>query len=301
MRALFDAVLTTAIVVTIVFFVARLAPGDPIELQFHDSVSAASQSTQKDALRKEYALDQSLPTQFGIYLSHLARLDFGVSIAKQKRVTELLRESFPKTLRLALAATLLATLFALTSGLLSVKLSEKRIGKILDQASFLFVTVPSFWLGPLLIQAFSLHWPWLAPNGLLLPSFCVALIAAAYLHQVLTTSLRENLRSDFVRAAYARGASDWQVLLKHILPNSLSEFFPSVALTLGHILGGATVVESIFDWNGMGTLAYEAILSRDYPVIQAVVLVTTVIFVLLNSTAKALNRYYLLRAYGRAA
>ena len=243
----------------------------------------------RDALRHALGLDRPLGVQLMRYLEGLARLDLGQSLHNRRPITELLAERLPATLQLALVALVVTLCLALPLGLVAAA----RRGSIWDRTamgfSLLGVSIPNFWLGPLLILVFSLWLGWFpvsgrdAPGSVVLPALTLGLSLAAILSRMVRSSLLEVLGEDYVRTARAKGLAGRQVMLFHALPNALLPVITVIGLQLGALLGGAVITETIFAWPGIGLLTVEAIQSRDYPVVQACVLVIALSYVLVNT------------------
>ncbi len=272
-------------VVLAVFLLIHLIPGDPVDVMLGESAPAAD----REALRHALGLDRPLGVQLMRYLEGLARLDLGQSLHNRRPITELLAERLPATLQLALVALVVTLCLALPLGLVAAA----RRGSIWDRTamgfSLLGVSIPNFWLGPLLILVFSLWLGWFpvsgrdAPGSVVLPALTLGLSLAAILSRMVRSSLLEVLGEDYVRTARAKGLAGRQVMLFHALPNALLPVITVIGLQLGALLGGAVITETIFAWPGIGLLTVEAIQSRDYPVVQACVLVIALSYVLVNT------------------
>lgn len=275
-------------VAALVFIVLRIIPGDPVELMLGENAG----HLQSENLRKALGLDRPLFSQLIDFFSHLIRGDLGTSIAKKRSVTALLLERIPFTFLLAITSTALANIIGISAGMLSanLKIHQKYplVRSMINGFTLLFLSVPNFWLGPLLVIAFSLHWPWLPVSSfsdmrsLILPSLTLGLGLSASLCKTTETSVLECLRSDYLQTARAKGNSEIRALVFHALPNALIPILMVSTLQFGSLLAGAVVTESIFDWPGMGSLAFEAISSRDYPVVQGTVLVISFSYILTN-------------------
>jgi peptide/nickel transport system permease protein len=282
--------LGTALGVTLfTFLVLRVVPGDPIELMLGESATAAS----RDLLRSQLGLSESFGTQLIHFLSRLAHGSLGTSIARHEPVTELILTHLPYTALLAFSAVASGAVIGIPLGVLSAYFSKRRELQKFDRALFplslFLLAIPTFWIGPLLVMSFSLHWPWLPVStfrtwqGLILPTATLGLGMSAYLLQTTRAAVLECLSAEYIRTAYAKGAHSWQVLFRHALPNAFGPVFTVILLQLGHLLAGAVITETIFDWPGVGNLLVTAVMQRDYPVVQGVVLVVSVIYALVNS------------------
>jgi peptide/nickel transport system permease protein len=281
--------LTSAFVVvmgvcTLVFLLIHLVPGDPVEMMLGEGAAPADRS----ALRAALGLDEPLHTQFTTYVSRLARLDLGQSLHLHRPVEDLLAERLPATLELAAAALLLALVIALPLGSFAAQRRGRASDTVAMGFSLLGLSIPNFWLGPLLILVFSLWLGWVPVSGrdsadsLILPAVTLGTSLAAILARMVRSSLLEVLGEDFVRTAHAKGLSAGVVLCRHALPNAAIPVVTLLGLQLGALLGGAVITEIVFSWPGLGSLLVEAIQSRDYPVVQGTVLVISLGYVGVN-------------------
>jgi len=269
---------------TLVFALIHLIPGDPIEVMLGETAGALD----KQQLRHSLGLDQPLLTQYQIFLAGLLRGDLGQSLFEQASVGTLLRARLPATLELALCAMIAAVLISFP---LATIAAVKR-GRWLDRAALLFslfgLSIPNFWLGPLLMIVFSIQLGWTPVSGrgglshLLLPALTLGLGMAAILTRILRAGLLQTLREDYVRTARAKGLAESAVWLKHTLRNALLSVITIMSLQFGALLAGSLITETIFSWPGIGRLTVQAIQTRDYPVVQGCVLVIALAYVLLN-------------------
>jgi ABC-type dipeptide/oligopeptide/nickel transport system permease component len=270
-------------VVTIVFVLLH-ASGDPATLL----VSQDATQQDIDRIREAYGLDQPLSAQYARFLGRVARGDLGFSYRQGLPVGELIVERLQATSELALAGLAVAVLLGVPLGLIAAA----RHGSGLDTAAMtvalLGVSVPSFWLGLLLIIVFGVQLGWLpvsgygGPRHLLMPAFVLGGFYAAQISRLTRTSLLEVLAQDFVRTARAKGLALRVVLLKHVLRNAALPVLTVLGVDFGRMLGGAVVVETIFAWPGMGRLAVQAVLGRDFPVVQGAAIMGAAVFLAVN-------------------
>jgi peptide/nickel transport system permease protein len=283
-QRLAGAVLVVFGVISIVFLLIHLIPGDPVEIMLGESAAAAD----REALRAALGLDQPVLLQFTHYLHNLLHFDLGTSLQSRRPVTDLLLERLPATLLLA-GVTLAFTLaLALPLGVLAAV----RRGSPWDGGAMAFsmlgVSIPNFWLGPLLILVFSLWLGWFpvsgreGPGSVVLPAITLGTGLAAVLSRMVRSSMLEVLGEDYIRTARAKGLPPPQVILHHGLRNALLPVITLLGLQLGALLAGAVITETVFSWPGIGLLTIEAIQSRDYPLVQACVLLISVGYVLVN-------------------
>ncbi len=272
-------------VALLVFLLLHLTPGDPVELMLGDSARPAD----RQALRHALGLDKPVATQLLDYFTGLARLDLGDSLFSRRPVAELLAERLPATLQLALAALTFALCTALPLGLLAARHKGRAADTGAMAFSLIGISIPNFWLGPLLILCFSL-WLGLTPvsgsNGLdslILPTLTLGTALAAVLARMVRSSLLEVMGEDFIRTARAKGLSEGSLLWRHALRNAWLPVLTLAGLQLGNLLGGAVITETVFDWPGLGSLLIDAIRKRDYPVVQGCVLLISLSYVLVNT------------------
>ncbi|MBL4622784.1 MAG: ABC transporter permease [Immundisolibacteraceae bacterium] len=267
-----------------VFVLTHVIPGDPIEVMLGERAQAADRA----ALAAAYGLDRSLPEQMLHYYQGLLTLDLGESFHYHRPVVELIAERLPATAELAVAAMVVSLLVALILGMVSAWYRNSWIDDGARVLSLLGVSIPNFWLGPMLILAGAVMLGWFPVSGrqgfssLVLPAITLGTALAAIVARMLRNSLLEIAEADFVRTARAKGLSEWTILWRHSLRNALLPVVTLVGLQIGAILGGSVIVETVFSWPGVGRLTVEAIQSRDYPLVQGCVLLIAVLYVVIN-------------------
>jgi peptide/nickel transport system permease protein len=270
--------------VTLVFFFLHMIPGDPVEVMLGET----AQQADKERLREELGLNLPLHVQYGRFLAGIVQGDLGNSYFYRRPVAQVIAERAPATVELALAAFLVAGLIAIPLGIVAAL----REGTAVDNASVLFslvgVSIPNFWLGPLLIILFSIILGWFPVSGrggvasLILPAVTLGAALAAILSRMTRASLLERLGEDYLTVARAKGLPEWKVILKHALRNALIPIITVMGLQIGALLSGAIITENVFSWPGIGTLLINAIEARDYPLVQGCVLFITFSYVLVN-------------------
>ena len=271
-------------VIVITFILMYLVPGDPV-------VSMVGERYDEETihkLRKELHLDDSLPMQFVHYVSNVLRGDFGKSFVTGGSVSEELLIKLPNTLILAVASMIIAIITGLTMGIVS----SLRPQSILDKITMLFalagISVPVFWVGLMLVLFIGVFLQWLPPTGfggveyIILPAITLGLRSAAYLARLTRATMLDVLNQDYIRTARMKMLPEWKVILKHGFPNILIPIITVIGTDFGSYLSGAVLTESIFGWPGIGRYALEAILKRDFPVIQGTVLFMALMFILAN-------------------
>ena len=271
-------------VVSIVFLLIHLIPGDPVEIMLGEAASVVD----REALRVSLGLDQPLAHQFLAYLEGLLRLDLGSSFHSRRPVVGLLLERLPATLVLAGMTLVITLLMAVPLGIVAAMRRNSLWDSGAMSFSMLGVSVPNFWLGPLLILVFSLWLGWFPVSGrdgfgaVVLPAITLGTGLAAVLSRMVRSSMLEVLGEDYMRTARAKGLAPSRVIIHHGLRNALLPVITLLGLQLGALLAGAVITETVFSWPGIGLLTIEAIQSRDYPVVQACVLLISVSYVLIN-------------------
>jgi peptide/nickel transport system permease protein len=274
-------------VVLVVFIITHVVPGDPV------SLSLGAQYTQKeyDEMKVYLGMDKSLPVQFLNYLKGVVTGDLGKTIRSRERVTEVIFRRFPATLTLSIVALIIAAGVAIPIGIISALKQNTKIDYISMVAAQLGISMPVFWLGIMLVLFFSLYLNLLPVGGrgeppdlkhLVLPAFCLATPFMAMTARLTRSCLLEVLRENYIVAARSRGFSEARVIIKHALKNAMIPVVTNLGLQLSRMLGGALIIEVVFRWPGMGELAYDGIMERDYPVVMGVVLLVAVIFIVLN-------------------
>ncbi len=272
-------------VALLTFLLVHLIPGDPVELMLGESARPADRA----ALEASLGLDRPVAVQLVDQFARLARLDLGTSLYSRRPVAELLAERFPATLELAAAALAIAVVVALPLGMLAARRRGRAADATAMGLALLGQSVPSFWLGPLLILVFSVWLGWTPVSGreglasLILPAVTLGTGMAAVLARMVRGSLLEVFGEDWLRTARAKGLSEWAVLWRHALPNAALPVVTVLGLQAGALLAGAVITETVFAWPGVGSLLVEAIQRRDFPVVQGCVLLVSVCYVAVNA------------------
>ena len=271
-------------VLTIVFFLLHLIPGDPVDIMLGEQALAADRQQMRAAL----GLDRPLAVQYLAFLGRTVRGELGRSFHHRRPVAQLIAERIPATFELMMGGMAVALAVALPLGLMAAL----HHGRWLDQLASLFavlgVATPNFWLGPLLILAFAIRLDWLPVNErgtlahLVLPSITLGTAMAALLSRMTRMALVEVLGEDYIRTARAKGLGAWAVVIVHALSNALIPVVTVIGLQIGVLLSGAIITERIFDWPGLGTLLLDGIHGRDYPLVQGCILVIAVTYVAVN-------------------
>ncbi len=272
-------------ILTLVFSLIHLIPGDP-------AIQIAGEGSRPEdvvAIRKALGLDQPLWTQYVHYLTGVLRGDLGKSFQTNESVTVQIRSRYPATIQLALGAMLIALLVAFPLGIISAIYRNSWIDNLARFFALIGVSMPSFWFGPLLIIAFAINHTWFPVSGredglksLVLPSLTMGLALAAILTRMIRTSLADELTQLYVTTAVAKGVSRGKAIFRHALKNALIPVITVVALQFGSLLTGAIITEQIFSWPGLGRLLLQSISQRDYPQVQASILVIALTYIFVN-------------------
>ena len=283
-RRLALAIPTLAGVLIVVFLLIYVAPGDPVMEMVGERADEATIAR----LRAELRLDDPLHVQFGHYLAGIARGDLGNSYITGRPILGDLLDRFPKTLLLAGAAMLLASISGITLGVLSARRPGGWIDRLGLGVAYLGISFPVYWVGLILILIFAVILRWLPPSGyggieyLILPALALGSRSIAFLARVTRSSMLEILGGDFVRTARAKGLRERVVVMRHALRNALIPIITVLGLDFGYYLTGSILTETIFSWPGIGRYVVNAIARRDLPAIQGSVLFLSVVFVMVN-------------------
>jgi ABC-type dipeptide/oligopeptide/nickel transport system permease component len=281
---LFFALPALWLIVTMVFLLAHIVPGDPVAQMLGEGARAEDLTQLRHAL----GLDLPIPVQYGRYLSGVLHGNLGESFRFQQPVLKVVAEHYPATLELAVVALLICALIGIPAGVLAAHKRGERTDHTVAVLTLLGLSVPNFALGPVLILLFSVVLGWLPVSGrggishLILPAFTLGAALAAILTRMVRTSVIEELSADYVRTARAKGVSESGVLFRHALRNALIPILTILGLQFGTLLAGTIVTESIFSWPGIGRLAVQAIGARDYPLLQGCILLIAVSYVFVN-------------------
>ncbi len=272
------------LVVSLVFLLIHLVPGDPILQMLGEGVPAAD----LQAARHAYGLDLPLSQQYLNYWKGVLHGNLGLSLRYNQSVSKLLVQRYPYTLKLTLAALLVAVVLSIPAGVRSARRRNEWDDRTISVVSLFGLSFPNFALGPILILLFSIKMGWLPVSGsgsianLVLPSITMGSALAAILTRMVRTSMLEELSQDYVRTARAKGLSEGTVVYRHALRNAMIPVITVLGLQFGALLAGAIVTEKIFSWPGIGRLTIDAISNRDYYVVQGCILTIGLTYVAVN-------------------
>ena len=292
-RRLVQSVVVVWGVSVLVFFLLRLAPGDPVSLLLVESASPE----QVAAAKAKWGLDKPIPVQYAVFLGRALRGDLGDSLFFQQPAIEVLMERMPATLQLSAAALLFSLSVAIPIGMLSALKRDSFWDYLGTGLAMLGQAIPPYWLGIMLILVFSVALGWFPTSGrgtlshLVLPAITLGSVLMALVTRLVRSGMLDVLGEDYVRTARAKGLRERSVIVRHALRNILIPLVTVIGLQLGALFGGAVITESIFAWPGVGRLALQSINARDYPMVQASVLVISVVYVFLNLAVDLLYVY----------
>ena len=275
------AIVTIFIVCFITFFTMNAIPGGPFAGE-----KAKSPEVQA-ALEKRFNLDKPVGEQFVIYMKNLLHGDFGISAKTGREISETIGSKFSVSAKLDIMAVLLAVFLGVVFGSIAALQRNRWPDRVIIFLSTLFTSLPSFVLGSFLLVIFSVKLGWVRAwsptnQNLVLPVIALAMYPAAYITRLTKTSMLDVMGQDYVRTAKAKGLGIGKVRYKHALRNALAPVVTHLGINIASLLGGATVCETVFNVNGMGKLAYDSIVRRDYPQVQAIVLTVAIVYVLIN-------------------
>jgi peptide/nickel transport system permease protein len=291
-RRLLLLVPTLALASVLVFAIIALAPGDPAKMMLGTQATPEEIALERNRL----GLDRPLPVRYAIWLADVAQLNLGRSQSNNRPVAQLIGEAFPYTLRLSLSALAAALLIGIPLGMLAAVRQNRPTDTIITALNGLGLSIPAFWLGLMLILLFSVQLRWLPPSGvgdagrppwqnltyLILPVATIAVSNLSVFARFVRSAMIDVLSMDYVRTARAKGLTETAVLFTHAFRNALIPVVTVIGIQFGRLLGGAVITESIFAYPGIGRLMVTSILNRDYPVVQATLMLVVLIFLLTN-------------------
>lgn len=295
-RRLIQALVVIFIVTLLVFFMVRLLPGDPILIYMSQQEVESFDEEQLAHLRHEFGLDKPVIMQYFSWIGNLLKWDLGKSLYYHEDVSKLLKHRLPVTLYLGILAFALSTIVGISAGTISAIRRGTITDTLVTMLANIGITIPVFWLGIILVYIFGLRLHFLPLYGFtspftdfgmnikqsILPVFCLAVFSIASKARQTRSAMLEVIMQDYIRTAYSKGLKENVVVRKHILKNGLIPVVTLLGVSLSHIIGGSVLVESVFSIPGMGKLSVEALFSKDYAIIQAVVLLSAILVVSVN-------------------
>ncbi len=292
-RRLLQSLVVVWGVSVLVFFLLRLAPGDPASLLLAETATPE----QIHEAREKWGLNRPIPVQYAVFLGRAIQGDLGDSLFFKEPALRVLLERMPATLQLSAAALLFSLSVAIPMGILSALRRDSVWDYLGTSVAMLGQAIPPYWLGIMLILIFSVTLRWFPTSGrgtiwhLVLPAVTLGSVLMALVTRLVRSGMLDVMNEDYVRTARAKGLPERLILMRHALRNILIPLVTVVGLQLGALFGGAVITESIFAWPGVGRLALQAINARDYPLVQASVLFISVVYVLLNLVVDLLYVY----------
>ncbi|MCV0378355.1 ABC transporter permease [Nitratireductor sp.] len=294
-RRLGQTVVTTFIVITLIFFLVHLLPGDPA-MTILGGMTAQPTEEQVQMVRERLGLNLPLHVQYLNYLKGLAQGDLGTSLVSNRPVITDIMLRVPRTLQIAVPALMLATLVGIPLGIYAARNRGRLADLMVSMSSVAAFSLPSFVSGLLLVIVFSVYLQWLPSSGwvsptdnftgflsrIILPTIALAVAPTGLVMRMMRSSMLEQLGQDYVTTARAKGLVGKIVVYGHVLRNSLTPVVTSLGLQAGFLFTGSVIVENVFNWPGIGNMLLDSVLNRDYPVIQGMVLLVALSFVLIN-------------------
>jgi peptide/nickel transport system permease protein len=266
------------------FLLIHFIPGDPVKIML--GINASPEQVEK--LTHHLGLDKPLLVQYGQYIMNVFEGDFGTSLKTGRPVLTEILDRFPETVKLAVFGLFIAVVIGISLGILAARFKDSFIDKLCTVLATLGVSIPSFWLAILLVMLFSVKLNWFPiANGtgfrdLILPAVTLGVVASTMIMRLTRNGMVEVLSNDYIRTARAKGLEDGLILFRHALRNVLIPVVTVIGLQLAALLGGTVIIEQVFNWPGLGTLSLGAIMSRDFPLIQGIVLFMGVAYVTIN-------------------
>jgi peptide/nickel transport system permease protein len=284
-KRILSGVFTIWVTTVAVTLLIHLVPGDPVQIMFAQSQSTTPE--QIEQIRSQLGLDRPIYEQYFMYMGRVLQGDFGTTIRGNQPVLELLLVRLPNTLILALSALVITMVVGVTAGFFAAYKRGTWLDTTLMTGAIVGISIPSFWLGLMLMYVFSIRLGWLPVSGtdfknLLLPALTLGLANAASVSRLTRSSMLDVLSQDYMRTARAKGLAETRVLSDHTLRNGLINVVNMLGLQFTYMMGGAIVVENVFAWNGIGRLAIQSIFQRDYPTIQGFILIFATVVVVVS-------------------
>jgi ABC-type dipeptide/oligopeptide/nickel transport system permease component len=291
-RRLLLLIPTLLLASVLIFAIITLAPGDPARMMLGTQATPEEVAVERERL----GLDRPIPVRYAIWLTDVAQLNFGVSQSNRRPVTSLIADALPNTLRLALTSLAVAMLIGFPLGILAAVNANRRIDAVITAVSSLGLAMPAFWFGLLLILFFSVELKWLPASGigeqgrplyerlnyLIMPVATIAVSNLSVFSRYVRSAMIDVLSADYVRTARAKGLNERLVIARHALRNAMIPVITIVGIQFGRLLGGAVVTESVFAYPGIGRLVINSIQNRDYPVVQATLMLVVLVFLVTN-------------------
>ncbi len=295
-RRFIQGIIVLILVTLFIFLVMRLLPGDPLQLYVGQGDTANAAPEELAALRQEFGLDKSLPMQYLEWIAGIIKGDLGKSVFYREDVASLIAQRIPVTFHLGALALIISAILGIGFGVVCALRRGKWMDSVLTVLANIGITVPSFWVGILLIYFLALKLNWLPVYGytslftnfglgsrqLIMPVFCLSLFSIASLTRLTRSSMLEVVRQDYIRTAWSKGLRERIIILRHAIKNALIPVVTQMGMQLGMIFGGSVLVETVFNIEGMGKLIAQAVFGHDYQIVQGGVLIVATMVVLTN-------------------
>jgi peptide/nickel transport system permease protein len=295
-RRLIQSFIVIIIVSVAVFLLMRLLPGDPIYLYIAKNQAERLTPAEIETIRVEFGLDKPMSQQYFDWMKNIFHGDFGASIFHRVQVAELLKERLPVTLHLGILSLILSSVLGTSIGLISALRRGGWLDTLLTSIANFGVCLPVFWLGILMVYIFSLSLGWLPVQGYtspfedfwlsakksIMPVICLSVVALASIARQTRSSMLEVIQQDYIRTAWSKGLREWTIVMGHLLKNGLIPVVTFLGLEVSVIIGGSVLVETVFNIPGMGRLMVDALLQKDYPIVQGGCLVIAAMVTLIN-------------------
>jgi len=290
---IFSSFLQILGIFVVTFFILHLIPGDPIQVMLGESAAIADQMK----LREELGLDQPIYKQMIDSFLQIFRGDFGKSILTGMPINDQIIDAMKNTYLLALSALCIAIIFGISGGLIASKYKNSLIDRVIINSSLFFISIPHFFLGPLLMLWLSIWLGWLpisgmnSPFSIVLPALTLSLGMLAIIIKMTRNCMVEIMDSDAVRTARAKGLKEWTITINHIFRLVLIPLITIIGMQFGALLSGAVITETLFSWNGLGMLLVDSIQMRDYPITQACIFIIAISYVFVNLFTEILYKF----------
>jgi len=295
-RRILQSLIVLILVSGMIFFILRMLPGDPVTIYMSQSAYAHASAEQIAAVKHEFGLDRPVIVQYASWISNIFQGDFGKSIVKRQPVFDSIRDALPKSLHLGILSFIISNSLGIPIGVICAARRGKRIDTVLTVLSNIGITAPTFWVGILLMYIFSVWLGWLPSIGytspfdnfglstkqLIMPVFCLSLFPLASTVRQTRSAMLEVIAQDYIRTAWSKGLKERSVIFRHALKNGILPVVTLAGINLTLIVGGEVIVETVFGIPGIGYLAVDTLLTRDYPTVEAVILVVATAVVLSN-------------------
>ncbi len=295
-RRLLQGLIILVLATILVFLLMRLMPGDPLLMYLSTQDMGTLTADQMNELRHQFGLDKPIPAQYGSWIAGVVRGDLGKSIYYRMEVVSLVKQRMPVTINLGIESFIVSSILGVFFGVICAVRRGKWLDNVVTVLANLGITVPTFWVGILLIYVFSLKLGWLPTTGYIspfkdfgdsirysiMPVFCLSLFSIAALTRQTRSSMLEIVSQDYIRTAWSKGLSEKVIILRHQLKNALIPVITMIGMQIAMIFGGSVIIETVFNIPGMGRLLTTSVFQHDFPVIQAGTLIISAIIVLSN-------------------